>query len=60
MEEYKQLVAEYYPQLAGDQENNVNLVGSWETTMGGDLDQVVHMWEYRGYVGYEATMARVH
>jgi hypothetical protein len=57
-EDYAGLISERYSQIAADPENKVNLVGSWQTIIG-DLDQAVHIWEYRGYPGYHNTMARL-
>ncbi|KAI3647558.1 hypothetical protein MP228_007779 [Amoeboaphelidium protococcarum] len=57
MDEYRKLVADHYPRIAQNKDNQVNLVGSWNTSVGADLDQVVHMWEYKGYTGYDKTMS---
>jgi hypothetical protein len=46
-----------FPQIANDPENHVHLVGSWKTTVG-PLDTFTHIWEYRGYPGYDMTVAR--
>ena len=46
-----------FPKIANDPENQVHLVGSWRTTVG-PLDTFTHIWEYRGYPGYDMTVAR--
>ena len=38
VDEYVELVGSWYPKVAGDAENKVNLVGSWRTEVG-DCDQ---------------------
>lgn len=50
--------AENYSKIAGDPENKVNLVGSWNTIIG-TLDQAIHIWEYRGYPGFHHTQRRL-
>ena len=49
--------ADVFPKIANDPENQVHLVGSWRTTVG-PLDTFTHIWEYRGYPGYDMTVAR--
>jgi NIPSNAP len=49
--------SDVFPQIANDPENHVHLVGSWKTTVG-PLDTFTHIWEYRGYTGYDMTVAR--
>jgi hypothetical protein len=46
-----------FPKIANDPGNEVHLVGSWKTTVG-PLDSFTHIWEYRGYPGYDRTIAR--
>jgi hypothetical protein len=46
-----------FPKIANDPENQVHLVGSWRTTVG-PLDHFIHIWEYRGYPGYDMTTTR--
>lgn len=57
-DDYAGLVSERYNKIANEWENQVNLVGSWQTLVG-ELDQAVHIWEYRGYPGYHHTMNRL-
>ncbi|KAI8347623.1 hypothetical protein EDC96DRAFT_521074 [Choanephora cucurbitarum] len=58
VEAYIQLLSHHYPLIANDPQNNVHLCGSWETVVG-ELDTFVHIWEYKGYVGHQATMERL-
>lgn len=53
--EYVDLVGEWYPKMASKEENRVNLVGSWRTQVG-DNDTFVHIWEYQRYTGYHASL----
>lgn len=71
VDEYVQLVGNWYPRLASMPENKVNLVGSWRTEVG-DCDTFgtstafcrcamltdikVHIWEYQRYTGYHASL----
>jgi hypothetical protein len=34
VDEYVELVGQWYPRMAGTEENRVNLVGSWRTQVG--------------------------
>ncbi|KAK3674406.1 hypothetical protein LTR78_005875 [Recurvomyces mirabilis] len=54
VDEYVELVGQWYPKTANDPDNKVNLVGSWRTEVG-DCDQFVHIWEYQRYAGYHAS-----
>ncbi|EME86962.1 uncharacterized protein MYCFIDRAFT_132457 [Pseudocercospora fijiensis CIRAD86] len=58
VEEYVKLVGGWYPKVAKDPENHVNLVGSWRTEVG-DCDTFVHIWEYQRYSGYHASLHRI-
>ncbi|KXT08076.1 hypothetical protein AC579_3804 [Pseudocercospora musae] len=58
VEEYVKLVGGWYPKVAKDPENHVNLVGSWRTEVG-DCDTFVHIWEYQRYAGYHASLHRI-
>ncbi|KAJ9304956.1 hypothetical protein DTO217A2_5609 [Paecilomyces variotii] len=53
--EYVDLVGNWYPKIAGMKENKVNLVGSWRTEVG-DNDTFVHIWEYQRYSGYHGSL----
>ncbi|KAK2736187.1 hypothetical protein FQN57_000861 [Myotisia sp. PD_48] len=55
VDEYVDLVGEWYPKMAGMESNRVNLVGSWRTQVG-DNDTFVHIWEYQRYSGYHASL----
>lgn len=55
VDEYVELVGNWYPKMAGMPENKVNLVGSWRTEVG-DCDTFVHIWEYQRYLGYHASL----
>ncbi|KAI9817075.1 MAG: hypothetical protein M1826_001657 [Phylliscum demangeonii] len=52
---YVKLVGAWYPRVAGIEGNQLNLVGSWRTEVG-DCDTFVHIWEYRRYQGYHASL----
>ncbi|KAI5364722.1 hypothetical protein Slin15195_G042600 [Septoria linicola] len=58
VEEYVKLVASWYPKVAKDDENHVNLVGSWRTEVG-ECDTFVHIWEYQRYAGYHKSIHRI-
>ncbi|KAG9259017.1 NIPSNAP-domain-containing protein [Emericellopsis atlantica] len=51
VDEYVELVGQWYPKMANLPENKVHLVGSWRTEVG-DCDTFVHIWEYQKYEGY--------
>ncbi|MCJ1300816.1 hypothetical protein MMC08_003615 [Hypocenomyce scalaris] len=55
VDEYVKLVGDWYPRMAGIEENHVHLVGSWRTEVG-DCDTFVHIWEYQRYHGYHASL----
>ncbi|KAF5868063.1 putative nipsnap family protein [Botrytis fragariae] len=55
VDEYVQLVGEWYPKMAGMEQNKVHLVGSWRTEVG-DCDTFVHIWEYQRYHGYHDSL----
>lgn len=55
VDEYVKLVGEWYPKMAGMEENKVHLVGSWRTEVG-DCDTFVHIWEYQRYDGYHDSL----
>ncbi|KAI9889506.1 MAG: hypothetical protein M1814_005200 [Vezdaea aestivalis] len=56
--EYVDLIGKWYPRIASIPDNNVNLVGSWRTEVG-DCDTFVHIWEYRRYQGYHASLHNI-
>ncbi|KAL4906865.1 hypothetical protein BDW74DRAFT_176468 [Aspergillus multicolor] len=58
VDEYVDLVGEWYPRMAGTEENRVNLVGSWRTQVG-DNETFVHIWEYQRYEGYHASLHNI-
>ncbi|KAK8062051.1 nipsnap family protein [Apiospora phragmitis] len=55
VDEYVDLVGQWYPRMASVEENKVNLVGSWRTEVG-DCDTFVHIWEYQRYQGYHQSL----
>ncbi|KAI2720681.1 hypothetical protein CBS147332_3921 [Penicillium roqueforti] len=55
VDEYVDLVGQWYPRMARTEENRVNLVGSWRTQVG-DNDTFVHIWEYQRYEGYHDSL----
>ncbi|PGH00442.1 hypothetical protein AJ79_08215 [Helicocarpus griseus UAMH5409] len=55
VDEYVDLVGQWYPKMAQTENNRVNLVGSWRTQVG-DNDTFVHIWEYQRYSGYHASL----
>ncbi|MCJ1400090.1 hypothetical protein MMC11_003293 [Xylographa trunciseda] len=55
VDEYIDLVGDWYPRMASIEENHVHLVGSWRTEVG-DCDTFVHIWEYQRYHGYHASL----
>ncbi|KAL9058672.1 MAG: hypothetical protein Q9206_001830 [Seirophora lacunosa] len=55
VDEYVNLVGEWYPKMAKLEANHVNLVGSWRTEVG-DCDTFVHIWEYQRYQGYHTSL----
>ncbi|KAL8794764.1 MAG: hypothetical protein Q9195_002718 [Heterodermia aff. obscurata] len=55
VDEYTELVGDWYPRMAKLERNHVNLVGSWRTEVG-DCDTFVHIWEYQRYHGYHASL----
>ncbi|KAJ5220057.1 Dimeric alpha-beta barrel [Penicillium chermesinum] len=58
VDEYVELVGQWYPRMAGIPENRVNLVGSWRTQVG-DNDTFVHIWEYQRYAGYHESLHNI-
>ncbi|EEH23489.1 hypothetical protein PABG_05700 [Paracoccidioides brasiliensis Pb03] len=55
VDEYVDLVGQWYPKMAQIENNKVHLVGSWRTQVG-DNDTFVHIWEYQRYSGYHASL----
>ncbi|KAF3069104.1 Protein NipSnap like protein 1 [Daldinia childiae] len=55
VDEYVQLVGQWYPRMASLEDNKVHLVGSWRTEVG-DCDTFVHIWEYQRYQGYHQSL----
>lgn len=55
VDEYVELVGQWYPRMASLEENKVHLVGSWRTEVG-DCDTFVHIWEYQRYQGYHQSI----
>ncbi|KAF1958684.1 NIPSNAP-domain-containing protein [Byssothecium circinans] len=58
VDEYTELVGNWYPRMASMPENKVHLVGSWRTEVG-DCDTFVHIWEYQRYEGYHASLNNI-
>ncbi|KAF6803941.1 nipsnap family protein [Colletotrichum musicola] len=55
VDEYTELVGNWYPRMASMPENKVHLVGSWRTEVG-DCNTFVHIWEYQRYQGYHESI----
>lgn len=55
VDEYIELVGNWYSRMASREENKVHLVGSWRTEVG-DCDTFVHIWEYQRYQGYHQSL----
>ncbi|KIW67480.1 hypothetical protein PV04_06726 [Phialophora macrospora] len=55
VDDYVELVGNWYPRMANDPEKKVHLVGSWRTEVG-DCETFVHIWEYQRYTGYHASL----
>ncbi|KAI2611874.1 NIPSNAP-domain-containing protein [Hypoxylon sp. NC1633] len=55
VDEYVELVGNWYPRIASTEQNKVHLVGSWRTEVG-DCDTFVHIWEYQRYQGYHQSL----
>ncbi|KAJ3026491.1 UNVERIFIED_CONTAM: hypothetical protein HDU68_005569 [Siphonaria sp. JEL0065] len=53
-DEYVALIADYYPKISADPNYKMKLFGSWHTEIG-KLDQVVHIWQYDNYPGYDGS-----
>ncbi|KAI5294834.1 hypothetical protein KEM52_003061 [Ascosphaera acerosa] len=58
VQEYAELVGNWYPKMAAIDANRVKLVGSWRTQVG-DNDTFVHIWEYQGYEGYHSSLHEI-
>ncbi|KAH8759033.1 hypothetical protein F5883DRAFT_426956 [Diaporthe sp. PMI_573] len=58
VDEYVELVGNWYPRMASLPENKVHLVGSWRTEVG-DVDTFVHIWEYQRYTGYHTSLHNI-
>ncbi|OGE46673.1 hypothetical protein PENARI_c142G02654 [Penicillium arizonense] len=58
VDEYVNLVGEWYPRMADTDVNRVNLVGSWRTQVGNN-DTFVHIWEYQRYEGYNSSLHNI-
>ncbi|KAJ3393889.1 hypothetical protein HDU84_000852 [Entophlyctis sp. JEL0112] len=54
-EDYVALIADYYPKISQDPKYKMKLFGSWQTEIG-NVDQVVHIWQYDNYPGYDGSM----
>ncbi|KAJ5594279.1 uncharacterized protein N7459_000487 [Penicillium hispanicum] len=61
VDEYVDLVGQWYPRMAGTEENRVNLPSSLESTWLTlfSLLQPVHIWEYQRYEGYHASLHNI-
>jgi hypothetical protein len=55
VDEYVELIGNWYPKIASNPEHKVHLVGSWRTEVG-DCDTFVHIWEYQRYQGFHASL----
>ncbi|KAM0323669.1 hypothetical protein ACHAQA_008604 [Verticillium albo-atrum] len=58
LEEYVELISNWYPKMAALPENKVHLVGSWRTEIG-DNNTFVHIWEYQRYQGYHESIHNI-
>eukprot|EP00112_Aurelia_sp_Birch-Aquarium-sp1_P006563 Seg1721.10 transcript_id=Seg1721.10/GoldUCD/mRNA.D3Y31 product="Protein NipSnap 1" protein_id=Seg1721.10/GoldUCD/D3Y31 len=57
MSDYLELVSQMLPKFDNNEKFPAKLVGSW-TTQYGELDQVVHLWSYKG--GYKSVSDAKH
>ncbi|KAH8691004.1 hypothetical protein GQ44DRAFT_667283 [Phaeosphaeriaceae sp. PMI808] len=58
VDEYADLVGNWYTKMASIPENKVHLVGSWRTEVG-DCNTFVHIWEYQRYEGYHQSLHNI-
>lgn len=54
MDDYKSLTKSLYNQISKDSAVPCELFGSFTTEIG-ELDQAVHIWEYKNYQGWDDT-----
>ncbi|GAA5929679.1 NIPSNAP family protein [Sporobolomyces koalae] len=54
VEQYKELIADYYKGIHNSSEFDARLTGSWEVVVG-EVDSFVHVFEYDGMPGFEQT-----
>ncbi|CAO1619110.1 unnamed protein product [Parajaminaea phylloscopi] len=59
VEQYKEVLAQYYPKIYSDPQFQASLTGSWEVTVG-DMETFYHIWQYDGYAGYDASEEALH
>lgn len=57
-QKYQDLIAIEYQKIAADASNSIHLVGSWKCEIG-EPDLFVHIWEYKGYAGYDKTRSQL-
>ncbi|EDU50260.1 NIPSNAP family protein [Pyrenophora tritici-repentis] len=58
VDEYTELVGNWYSKMVSIPENKVHLVGSWKTEVG-DCNTFVHIWEYQRYEGYHESLHNI-
>ncbi|KAJ3090886.1 hypothetical protein HK100_007327 [Physocladia obscura] len=58
-DDYTALISDYYPKVSNNPDYKMKLFGSWHTEIG-KLDQVVHIWQYDNYPGYDGSIALRH
>lgn len=53
---YTDLLNRHQKTISRDPDNHSIYVGSWKIIVGGDLDQYMHIWKYKGYSGYQKAL----
>ncbi|KAJ1965417.1 hypothetical protein H4R35_007063 [Dimargaris xerosporica] len=59
VDEYVQVVSEFYPRIVKDLQPQVKLCGSWLTAIG-KLDTATHVWEFEGYPAHSELLMQLH
>ncbi|GAA98598.1 uncharacterized protein L969DRAFT_95172 [Mixia osmundae IAM 14324] len=58
VDEYKELIGNFYTHIANSPAYAVKLTGSWETIVG-ELDTFYHIFEFEGYAGYDSAQPKI-